>query len=52
MAAKNKSMKIRIKLKSHDSRLIDKATTAIVDTAKKTGAKMHGQSLCQLRLSV
>lgn len=33
---------IRIKLKAHDYRLIDKATREIVDTAKKTGAKIHG----------
>jgi len=42
MAAKNKSTMIRIKLKAHDYRLIDKATREIVDTAKKTGAKIHG----------
>lgn len=42
MAGKNKSTMIRIKLKAHDYRLIDKATREIVDTAKKTGAKIHG----------
>ena len=42
MAAKNKRTMIRIKLKAHDYRLIDKATREIVDTAKKTGAKIHG----------
>ena len=42
MAAKNKSTMIRIKLKAHDYRLIYKATREIVDTAKKTGAKIHG----------
>lgn len=42
MAGKNKSTMIRIKLKAHDYRLIDKATREIVDTARKTGAKIHG----------
>ena len=42
MAVKNKSSIIRIKLKAHDYRLIDKATKEIVETAKKTGAKIHG----------
>jgi small subunit ribosomal protein S10 len=42
MAAKNKSMMIRIKLKAHDYRLIDKATKEIVETARKTGATIHG----------
>ena len=42
MAAKNKSMMIRIRLKAHDYRLIDKATREIVDTAKKAGAQIHG----------
>ena len=41
MAAKKKST-IRIKLRAHDHRLIDKATQEIVATAKKTGAKIHG----------
>ena len=42
MAAKNRNMMIRIRLKAHDYRLIDKATKEIVDTAKKAGAKIHG----------
>ena len=36
------SQRIRIKLKSFDHRLIDKATTEIVSTAKRTGAKLKG----------
>lgn len=34
--------KIRIKLKSFDNRLLDRSTVEIVDTAKRTGAKIAG----------
>ena len=34
--------KIRIKLKSFDHRLLDRSTVEIVDTAKRTGAKISG----------
>jgi len=34
--------KIRIKLKSFDSRLLDKSSTEIVAKAKRTGAKVAG----------
>ncbi|PIR38864.1 MAG: 30S ribosomal protein S10 [Alphaproteobacteria bacterium CG11_big_fil_rev_8_21_14_0_20_39_49] len=34
--------KIRIKLKAFDHRLLDKATSAIVNTVKRTGAKING----------
>jgi len=37
-----KSQKIRIRLKSFDHRLIDQSTREIVDTAKRTGAQVHG----------
>jgi small subunit ribosomal protein S10 len=33
---------IRIKLKAFDHRLIDKSATEIVETAKRTGASVHG----------
>jgi len=33
---------IKIRLKSFDHRLIDKATAKIVDTAKRTGARVRG----------
>ncbi len=36
------SQKIRIKLKSYDHNLIDQSATRIVDTAKRTGAKVSG----------
>ena len=36
------SQKIRIKLKSFDHRLIDLSTREIVDTAKRTGARVRG----------
>ena len=36
------SQKIRIKLKAYDLVLIDQSARKIVDTAKKTGAKVSG----------
>lgn len=36
------TQKIRIKLKSFDHRLIDQSTAEIVNTAKRTGAKLVG----------
>ena len=35
-------MKIRIKLKAYDHRLLDQSTSEIVDTAKRTGARVAG----------
>jgi small subunit ribosomal protein S10 len=37
-----KQQKIRIRLKAFDHRLIDQSALEIVDTAKKTGAQVHG----------
>jgi len=34
--------KIRIKLKAYDHRLLDQAVTEIVETAKRTGARICG----------
>ncbi len=34
--------KIRIKLRSYDSRVLDRSTGEIVDTAKRTGARIVG----------
>ena len=34
--------KIRIRLKAFDYRLIDQSALEIVDTAKRTGAEVHG----------
>ena len=34
--------KIRIRLKAYDHRILDQSTTEIVDTAKRTGAKIAG----------
>ena len=34
--------KIRIKLKAYDHRLLDQSTAEIVETAKRTGAKIAG----------
>jgi small subunit ribosomal protein S10 len=36
------SQKIRIRLKAYDHRLLDQATKEIVDTAKRTGARVAG----------
>ena len=36
------SEKIRIRLKAYDYRVLDQSTTEIVDTAKRTGAKVAG----------
>ena|SRR3972149_9834704 len=38
----SKESKIRIKLKSYDSRIMDMSCTKIVDTAIRTGAKVVG----------
>ena len=38
----SKASKIRIKLKSFDYRLLDNSTEEIVDTAKRTGARIAG----------
>lgn len=40
MAAANQ--KIRIRLKSFDHRLVDRSAIEIVDTAKRTGARVQG----------
>ena len=34
--------KIRIRLKAYDHRLLDQSTSEIVDTARRTGAKVAG----------
>ena len=34
--------KIRIRLKAYDHRLLDQSTSEIVDTAKRTGARLAG----------
>lgn len=38
----NETGKIRIKLKAFDHKLLDQSTKEIVDTAKRTGAKIAG----------
>ena len=40
--AEQNAMKIRIKLKAYDHRLLDQSTQSIVNTAKRTGAKVSG----------
>lgn len=39
---KQPRQKIRIRLKAYDQRLLDRATTDIVETAKRTGARVVG----------
>ena len=36
------SEKIRIRLRAYDSRILDQSTSEIVDTAKRTGARLAG----------
>jgi small subunit ribosomal protein S10 len=36
------AMKIRIRLKAYDHRLLDQSASEIVDTAKRTGARVAG----------
>ena len=36
------NQKIRIRLKAYDHKLLDQSTTEIVETAKRTGAKVAG----------
>ena len=42
MATATFSEKIRIRLKAYDYRVLDQSTTEIVDTAKRTGARLAG----------
>ncbi|MFI4954351.1 MAG: 30S ribosomal protein S10 [Gammaproteobacteria bacterium] len=42
--------KIRIRLKSFDHRLIDQSTREIVETAKRTGARVRGPVLLPTRI--
>ncbi len=42
MAAVKAKQKIRIRLKSFDHRALERSTLEIVDTAKKTGARLQG----------
>jgi len=40
------SDKIRIRLKAYDYRVLDQSTTEIVDTARRTGARLAGPIRC------
>jgi len=42
MAEDQSSQKIRIRLKAFDHKLLDQSSTEIVDTAKRTGARVAG----------
>jgi small subunit ribosomal protein S10 len=42
MSIARKSQRIRIRLKAFDHRLIDRSTREIADTARRTGAQVHG----------
>lgn len=42
MAVKSESQKIRIKLRGFDHRLLDHSALEIVETAKRTGARVIG----------
>jgi len=43
--------KIRIRLKAYDYRLLDQSTNEIVDTAKRTGARVAGPIPLPTRIS-
>ena len=45
------NQKIRISLKSFDHNLIDQSAAQIIETAKKTGAKISGPIPCLLYTS-
>lgn len=40
--AEYKGQKVRIRLKAFDHKLLDQSTSEIVDTAKRTGARLSG----------
>jgi small subunit ribosomal protein S10 len=42
MAKASKQKKIRIRLKGYDQRVLDRSTADIVETAKRTGARIAG----------
>ena len=42
MASEYKGQKVRIRLKAFDHKLLDQSTTEIVETAKRTGARLSG----------
>ncbi len=42
MANEYKGQKVRIRLKAFDHKLLDQSTSEIVDTAKRTGARLSG----------
>ncbi len=42
MAVQQNKEKIRIKLKAYDHRILDQSTEEIVETVKRTGAKVKG----------
>jgi small subunit ribosomal protein S10 len=47
----NRVPKIRIKLKSFDHKLLDKSTLEIVDTVRRTGARIAGPVPLPTRIS-
>ncbi|MBU0504903.1 MAG: 30S ribosomal protein S10 [bacterium] len=42
MATDYKGQKVRIRLKAFDHKLLDQSTSEIVETAKRTGARLSG----------
>ena len=45
------TQKIRIRLKAYDSKLLDQSATEIVETAKRTGARVSGPSPLPTRIN-
>lgn len=51
MANEYKGQKVRIRLKAFDHKLLDQSTLEIVDTAKRTGARLSGPIPLPTRIS-
>lgn len=51
ICAVSSSIRIRVKLKGYDSKVIDKAVASIVDAAVSTGAKVVGPVLLPVKKS-
>ena len=52
MSAKQQKQKIRIRLKGFDQRQLDRSTADIVETAKRTGARVVGPIPLQTRREI
>ena len=51
MSTEYKGQKVRIRLKAFDHKLLDQSTSEIVETAKRTGARLSGPIPLPTRIS-